>query len=215
MAHGEENIVTEEQIAALKQEAADLKAERASLKKALDDREADNKTARDKAKALQAELDEAKALLPTEDAVILTGDDAKAWTAYAELGTPDVLKVKIDDYDRAATEARALKRRALVDTAARDPKDETAYRFKPTVLDRLLADATLSQTDKGFTVKVGDTEKPLEKWLEEDQTDFLPAITVEPTGTRAPKQAGARSNPVTQTIEEAAAAKAARGEYHA
>lgn len=206
--------MTEEQIAALKQELADLKAERASLKKALDAREADNKEARDKAKALQTELDEVKGSLPAQDAVILTADEAKAWGAYAELGTPDVIAVKLGDYDRAASEAAALKRRELVDKAARDPSDETTYRYKPSVLDKLLTDATLTKTDKGHVVKIGEIEKPLEKWLEEDQTDFLPALAVK-IGTPAARQAGPRSNPVTPTVEDLAKQKAQRGEYRA
>lgn len=204
-----------EQIAALKQELADLKAERASLKKALDQRETDNKAERDKVKALQTELDAVKEQLPPEGAVILTGDDAKTHQAYVALGKPDLLKVKLEDYDRATGEAAALKRRELVDQAARDPQNETAYRYKPSVLERLLADATLTKTDKGYQVRVGEAEKSLEKWLEEEQADFMPAVTATQPGTPAVKQPGPRTNPVTPTVEDAAKAKAASGDYHA
>lgn len=204
-----------EQIAALKQEAADLKAERASLKKALDEREADNKAARDKIKALQNSLDEAAAKAPGEGARVLNKDEAAEYDAYEALGKPELLKVKLGDYDRATSEAAALKRRELVDTASRDPQNETAYRYKPSVLERLLTDATLTKTDKGYVVKAGDAEKALEKWLEEDQADFMPAVTATPSGTPAVKQAGPRTNPVAQTIEDAAKAKASRGDYRA
>lgn len=204
-----------EQIAALKQELADLKAERASLKKALDQRETDNKAERDKVKALQTELDDTKAKLPPEGSRVLTPDEATALMAYEELGKPDLLKVKLEDYDRATGEATALKRRELVDKASRDPQNETAYRYRPSVLERLLADATLTKTDKGYQVRVGEAEKSLEKWLEEDQADFMPAVTAAQPGTPAVKQPGPRTNPVTPTVEDAAKAKAASGDYHA
>lgn len=202
-----------DQIAALKQDLADARAQITSLKKALDTREADNKTARDRAKALEAEKAELAAKIPPEDAIVLTGDDAKALAAYRELGTPDVISVKLGDYDRANAEANALKRRALVDQVARDPQNETQYRYKPSVLERLLGDAVLTRTDKGDTVKIGDTEKPLEKWLTEDQADFLPALQVQ-AGTPVVRQAGDRRTPApTLTTEDLAARKRATGEY--
>ncbi len=207
--------MTEEQIAALKQENADLKAERASLKKALDDREADNKKARDQAKALQTELDEAKAKVPPEGSRVLTKDEAAALAAYEVLGKPNELEVKLGDYDRAVSDAATAKRQQLVDAAARDPQNETTYRYKPSVLARLLEGTALTKNDKGeYTVKSGDTEKALDKYLTEDQVDFLPALTVT-TGTLVPKQAGARSNPLTTSVEDLAKAKAARGDYRA
>lgn len=202
-----------EQIAQLKQDLADAKAEVTSLKKALDTREADNKAARDKLKAADEEKAALAAKIPADDAIVLTGDDAKAFAAYKELGTPDVLTVKLGDYDRANSEAQALKRRALVDQVARDPQNETAYRYKPSVLERLLGDAQLVRTDKGDVVKIGDTEKPLDKWLTEDQADFLPALQVQ-TGTPAARQAGDRRTPApTVTTEALAAQKRASGEY--
>lgn len=202
-----------EQIAALKQENADLKIERASLKKALDTRESDNKAERDKVKALQAELDEVKAKLPPEGSTVLDADATKALEAYKALGTPTDLTVKLGDYDRAINEAAAVKRRELIDQAARDPEDDTRYVYKPTVLEKLLGDTPLTKGDKGWTVKAGDTEKALEAWLKEDQADFLPALQATPSGTPAHKQAGPRTNPPTLTVEDAAKAKAAGGDY--
>lgn len=210
-------MTPEEQIAALKQETADLKQAVKRLEKAVDEREAENAKARERIRALEAEKAELAEKLPPDDAVILTGDDAQAWAAYGELGKPDLIRVKLEDYDRATGEAAALKREALVDKAARDPDNETQYRFKPTVLQTLLAatDAQLAKTDKGFAVRVGEAEKSLEKWLEEDQADFLPAVTVKPAGTPAVRQAGPRTNTVTPTVEDAARAKKASGDYYA
>ncbi len=51
-------MASTEQIASLKLENADLKGEKASLKRALDAREVDNKAERDRVNALQNELDE-------------------------------------------------------------------------------------------------------------------------------------------------------------
>lgn len=204
----------ENQIAAMKQELADAKVTLRKLEKAVDEREAENAKARERIRALEAEKADLTAKLPAEDAVILTGDDAKAWAAYQELGKPDLLKVKLDDYDRATSEAAALKRRDLVDKAARDPQDETRYRYKPSVLERLLTDASLQAGKDGYTVKTGDTEKPLEKWLEEDQADFLPALQTAPTGTQAVRQAGDRRSVPQPSVEQLADRKRASGEYN-
>lgn len=207
--------MTPEEIAQLRQDLADARVQVTRLTKEKDDREADNARAREKIRALEAEKADLTGKLPAKDAIVLAGDDAKAWTAYQELGKPDLVKVKLEDYDRATAEASTLKRRELVDKAARDPKDETAYRFKPSVLERLLADTTLKTNDKGdeYLVKVGDTEKPLEKWLEEDQADFLPAVQVTPNGTPAVKQPGARTNQTQLTPEQLKERKLASGEY--
>lgn len=204
----------QEQIAQLKQDLADAKAEVTKLKKSLDTRESDNKEARDRLKEQDATITDLQSKLPKDGQTILEGADAAAWAAYRELGTPDVLTLKIGDYDRANTEASALKRKALVDKVARDPQNETAYRYKPSVLERLLVDATLTVTDKGEQlVKVGDIEKPLDKWLTEDQHDFLPALQVQ-TGTPAARQAGDRRGPApTVTTEEIAQRKRQTGEY--
>ncbi len=51
-------MASTEQIASLKLENADLKGEKASLKRALDAREVDNKAERARVNALQNELDE-------------------------------------------------------------------------------------------------------------------------------------------------------------
>ncbi|MBA3891545.1 MAG: hypothetical protein H0X64_13545, partial [Gemmatimonadaceae bacterium] len=56
-------------------------------------------------------------------------------------------------------------------------------------------------------------EKPLDKWLTEDQHDFLPALQVQ-TGTPAARQAGDRRGPApTATTEEIAQRKRQTGEY--
>lgn len=209
-------MTPEEQVAELKQAVADSKAEVASLKKALDVRETDNKGARDRIKAIEAELGEAKAAMPAADAVILTGPEAAEVKAYRDLGKLDLVRVKLDDYDRATKETASVKRRELVDKLARDPQDETRYRFKPSVLGKLLTDSTVTMNDKGeATVKTGDIEKPLDKWLEEDQADFLPALNVAPAGTPAARQAGDRRTTPGVTIEQLVAKKRASGEYNA
>lgn len=206
--------MTPEEIAQLRQDLADARVQVTRLTKEKDDREADNARAREKVRALEAEKADLAGKLPAKDAIVLAGDDAKAWAAYQELGKPDLVKVKLEDYDRATAEASTLKRSQLVDKAARDPKDETAYRYKPSVLERLLADTSLKANDKGeYLVKVGDAEKALEKWLEEDQADFLPAVQVTPNGTPAIKQPGARTNQPQLTPEQLAERKRATGEY--
>lgn len=198
----------------MKQDLADARAAVRKLEREKDEREAENAKHRERIRTLEAEKATVEALLPGEDTVTLSGDDAKAWEAYRELGKPDLVKVKLDDYDRATSEASSLKRRELVDKAARDPQDETRYRFKPSVLERLLTDAQITAGKDGYTVKVGDDEKPLEKWLEEDQADFLPALQSTPAGTPAVRQPGDRRTVPQVTEQQIIDRKRAGGDYN-
>lgn len=203
-----------DQIAAMKQDLADAKATVKKLEREKDEREAENAKHRERIRTLEAEKATIEALLPGDDSIILTGDDAKAWEAYKELGQPELVKVKLDDYDRATSEASSLKRRELVDKAARDPQDETRYRYKPSVLERLLTDAQITAGKDGYTVKAGETEKPLEKWLEEDQADFLPALQSAPAGTPAVRQPGDRRTVPQVTEQQIIDRKRAGGDYN-
>lgn len=205
-----------DQIAAMKQDLADAKALIRKLEKDKDEREAENAKARERIRALEAEKGNLEALLPGDDSVVLTGDDAKAWEAYRELGKPDLLKVKLDDYDRATTRAAELETERLVDKAARDPNDETRYRFKPSVLQKVLGigEAKLVAGKDGYTVKAGDNEKPLEKWLEEDQSDLLSALQITPAGTPAVRQPGDRRTVPQLTEAQLVERKRASGDYN-
>lgn len=183
----------ETQIANLKQQVADLKAEMATLRKGMDTREADNKALRDEVRDLKAAKVDLEGKLPAKDAIVLVGDDAKLFENYKELGKPDFIKIKLEDYDRATTKLSALERDNLIQEAAQDPKDASTLRYNPNVLKRLLKDVAVSKGKDGFIVKVGDEEKALDKWIEEELPDFLPALQPE-SGTPALQQVGNRTH---------------------
>jgi hypothetical protein len=64
-------------------------------------------TLRQKNSALRRERDELKESLPADDAVVLTADQAKLWTAFQALGKPEEIKANLDKLNRL-TEYEAL-----------------------------------------------------------------------------------------------------------
>lgn len=191
----------EQVIANLKQELAEARAEISSLKKSMDSREANNKALRDSIKELKQEKTELEEKLPSKDAKVITAEEHKELESYRALGKADLIKIKVEDYDRANAKLLKLERDALIRDASADPKDTSVLRYKPHVLETLLMDKVLSKGKDGFSVKLGDEEKALEKWLEEDMSDFLPALQVE-VGTSAFPQAGNRSKNVPKATPE-------------
>lgn len=201
-------MTPEEQIANLKQQLADAKTEVTTLRKSMDAREADNKTLRDEIKELKQEVTELEQKLPAKDSVVLSSDDAKELETYRELGKPNLVKVKLDDYDRNNNELNLLRREKLIREASADPENPQVLRYKPTALEYLLKGVPLSKGKDGFLVKVGDEDKDLDKWLQEDMADFLSAIQPD-NGTPALGQAGNRQKGTPKVTPEAIADKIA------
>lgn len=206
-------MTPEEQIANLKQQLAEAKAEAISLRKSMDTREADNKALRDEIKELKQGMAELEQKLPSKDSVIITSDDAKELESYRELGKPNLVKVKLDDYDRNNNELTRLRREKLIHEASRDPENSQVLRYKPTALEFILKDIPISKGKEGFLVKIGDEDKDLDRWLKEDMSDFLSALQPD-NGTPALGQAGNRQKGAPKvTSEEIAEKMAASPEY--
>ena len=72
----------------------------------------DNYKQRDRARRVEEEY---KAKLPPEGAVVLTGDDAKAWEEYKTLGRPDEVKRVVDEGRKIARDRHREKVAGLLD----------------------------------------------------------------------------------------------------
>lgn len=128
------------------------------------------------------EIRKLKETQPPADALVLKGDDAKAWQAYVTLGKPSDLRKALDDGKTAQTEADGFRREKLHGEAA------ALHGFKAAVLDRLARQDGLTieikdEKDKaGKAVKVahvkgeGDASTPLTEYAEKQWSEFLPSL---------------------------------------
>jgi hypothetical protein len=134
-------------------------------------------------------LSDAEARLPADGSVVLSGDEAKAWRSYREIGEPADLRKALAERDTFRSEAEGLKKAEVVREAAR------LVNFRPAVLSRLAADAELAVVDgkgpDGKPAKVpvvrtpgakeGEVvEAPLSEYAESKWADFLPSLKLEP-----------------------------------
>jgi hypothetical protein len=154
---------------------------------------AENADLRAKRREAEAERDTLKAKVPTEGAVVLTGDDAKL---FAELTAKVPLKdakSKLDEAETATGKLADLEARDLYRQAA------DAHGYKPGVLERLARqdgitialDREVERDDgKGNKAKVkvasvkdasGQT-LPLEEYAQKNWADFQPALTAQGGG---------------------------------
>lgn len=145
---------------------------------------------------LREDLRNTKGKVPAEGALVLTGDDAKAWTDYQQLGKPDDLRKTIGEKDKLQGELGTLQR----DGVLRDVAEAAKYKFA--VLKDLDGKAKLSYTIKEveqdgaktkavFVQPEGGQEQALEAYATATWADYLPALrttvwTV--PGTRYPAQ---------------------------
>lgn len=164
-----------------------------------------------------------KGKVPADGALILTGDDAKAWADYQQLGKPDDLRKTISDKDKLQGELGTLQR----DGVLRDVAEAAGYKF--TVLKDLDSKAKLSYAVKeieqdGKKVKAvsvtpeGGQEQALEAYATATWADYLPALRTTAQaapGTRYPAQnaggkpPGGKSDPVEDFLQRQEASRAA------
>lgn len=154
----------------------------------------ENFSLREKNRGLTGEVTTLKANQRPDGAVILTGDDAKAYEAYTALGKPDELATIKTERDTLATEVATTKKQSLLRDVA-----EIAE-FKPAVLTRLGGDLDYvikevtegEVTRKAAYVKTEQGEKPLTEYAQAQWGDFLPALTA----TGGTEQQGQRTQGV-------------------
>jgi hypothetical protein len=134
-------------------------------------------------------LSDAEARLPADGSVVLSGDEAKAWKHYRELGEPADVRKAVAERDQFRAEAGTLRKKEVVREAA------TLHGFRPAVLEKLAAEVEVAVVDgKGKDgkparlavvrepgAKEGETvETPLADYAAARWADFLPSLQSEP-----------------------------------
>jgi hypothetical protein len=134
-------------------------------------------------------LSDAEARLPADGSVVLTGDEAKAWRSYREIGEPADLRKALAERDQYRGEAGTLRKGQVVRDAA------TLGGYKPSVLARLAEQVDLAIVERKDKAgkpemvpvvrepgpKEGETvETPLSEYAESRWADFLPSLRAEP-----------------------------------
>jgi hypothetical protein len=131
---------------------------------------------------------ELKAKLPPEGAVVLAGDDARAWAEYTSLGKAGDLKAALAERDRFRDEAEGLRRAEVHKQAAE------IHGYRASVLGDLVERKKLhvevkDETVKGKPARVAYVRdevdgKPLEMKLtdyaEKHWSEYLPSLRVAP-----------------------------------
>lgn len=128
--------------------------------------------------AANAKVSDLSAKVPADGAVILSGDDAKAWAKYRGLGKPDELKTQLEEGASAKGQVARFAREKVVSSVAK------AAGFDPDVLATLAGDLEFELADetvKGKLAKVayvkeGDKKTPLDRYAESAWPKFLPSL---------------------------------------
>ncbi len=128
--------------------------------------------------AANARVSELSGKVPADGAIVLAGDDAKAWGKYRNLGKPDEIKTQLDEGTTARGEVAKYARERAVSTVAK------AAGFDPDVLGTLAGELEFEVADetvKGKPAKVayvkdGDKKTPLDKYAEANWPKFLPSL---------------------------------------
>lgn len=178
---------------------------------------------RKRAQAAEKRASEAEAKLPSQDAVVLTGEEAKAFTAL-RTATPQFsivgLGEQLKELGALKTKTAREERAAALNTAA-------GKKYKLNVLSRLLGDTPLefkkvlqkkedaAEGEDAMEelsvpyVKVGDTLELLDSWLAREHKEFADVLKAseeesgtsadEPTGPRMPAQRSSANTTPSKT----------------
>lgn len=139
----------------------------------------DNFKARERARELEAQLREAQGKLPGADALILTGEEAKAAAAFR------ALKLKPEEIQTALQEREQLKAQWEAVSREQDLRElAKVYNFEPAVFQQLAADLEIEiqsvehngqKITKAAVVTEGKSI-PLEDYAKTAWKPFLPAL---------------------------------------
>lgn len=128
--------------------------------------------------AANARVSELSGKVPADGAIVLAGDDARAWGKYRGLGKPDEIKTQLDERAELSGKVTRFERAAVISAVSE------ASGFNAKVLGTLAGDLEFEVADetvKGKAIKVayvkdGDKKTPLDKYAESNWGDFLPSL---------------------------------------
>lgn len=162
----------------------------------------DNHAARSEARDLQSrvlelqnQMVQIQQQVPTDGSVVLSGDQANAWTRYQELGTPD-------DIATLRSNLTTLERGQVLRNAAE------AHGYKVSVLQTLVGNLSLelrpNADGSGNTAHIitGENQAtPLPDYVQQTWPDFLPALLDKPQSMAFPKQTVGGPLPATNAVQ--------------
>lgn len=150
--------------------------------------QSENYTLREQRRTLKQELSEAKGKAAPDGARVLTADEAAAYDAYSALGKPEEIIGAISDRDTARAELTSLRRGEAFRAAAE------AHGYRPGALAKLpslreqsitVEDVTIDgKAAKRAYVTVDGKKTALPDYIQEHDSEFLPALAVEPQAPR-------------------------------
>jgi hypothetical protein len=150
------------------------------------------------------DMAELRTKLPPEGAVVLQGDDARAWTEYSALGKAGDLKAALAERDRFRDEADGLRRAEVYKQAAE------AHGYKEPVLKRLASQEKLqieireekvgAKTAqvayvKGVDDKGKETATKLPDYAAKAWPEFLDSLPISTRAAPSTPQRGDRAGP--------------------
>lgn len=177
---------------------------RAKIRDAKDSPYKADEALREENQRLERENEELASKIPATDAVILSGDDAKAWPAFKALGvTADKAKEALKERDELKAKLAERDKEKLIADAAELVGYNTKVLTDQVSLRKLhleLKDVTEKVDGKDVVTKVphvrpaGDDKaalEPLTTYAERELADYLPLLRTQPTNsTGSQEQSG-------------------------
>lgn len=156
----------------------------------------------DQLQAANAKVAELTGKVAPEGALVLKGDQAKAWNQYTALGKPEDLKTAIAEGTEAKGQVTKFNREKLVGQVAR------LAGFDPEVLTTLAGDLDFEiadETVKGKAVqvakvKVGETSTVLGDYAAKNWAKFMPSL--KPSSSTTPQKLGTPPGRITGQINQ-------------
>jgi hypothetical protein len=176
--------------------------------------ESDNFNYRDKIRDRDREISDLKKAVPAEGALVLTGDDAKAWPEYQKLGKPEDLSKTIQDGRAALAKNAETEKQTTLDEAAK--YGDGTRPFKAGLLKLAAKDLNVQMREVDVTdsegkvtkakqpfvlLKEGDTETPvpLAKHLKTQDEDVFNSLFDDGSGNGSGSQNGQQNGSQQQS----------------
>lgn len=158
----------------------------------------DNFEQRDQLRDLRRELEEAREQIPSEDAVVLEGEEAEAWQPVLERGDPEEVATALKERDELADELTGLRRERRLEAAAAAHGLNAGPLRRLAEQDGLEVELEEEENEEGETVQRavvtnGDEDAEpvaLEEYAEENWSEFLPALKADESGAGGSEDEG-------------------------